>query len=334
MKEPITCSLTGHQWWKPFLGFLVLSVVIMVPLQTASNSMSEITDLRILLSSFSFILVLSVLLTLVQAAFTITLSRIALPLIAFRGKQFSFNGSAGEYVSLHLVCILLSLITFGFYLPWYYTRTMQYYVSHISYDGEAAKFEGRPGKLMKYYVLGLILPLLVLFIVFGVLLSTAIMYQTNNYPENAEKLFFLVGVVYIVFFILIIPFMYNLYKWFINISWKNLRFYWKTEFWGSFFFLVGQLLLSLVTLGIYLPAAILAIYKYFIDRTVIDRDGQPAGRFEFARERGGFAFLWGQILLSIVTVGIYLPWAYANILRYVLSHVTVDETPAELPQNY
>jgi uncharacterized membrane protein YjgN (DUF898 family) len=160
------------------------------------------------------------------------------------------------------------------------------------------------------------------------------MYQTNNYPENAEKLFFLVGVVYIVFFILIIPFMYNLYKWFVNISWKNLRFYWKTEFWGSFFFLVGQLLLSLITLGIYLPAGILAIYKYFIDRTVIDKDGQPAGRFEFARERGGFAFLWGQILLSIVTVGIYLPWAYANILRYVLSHVTVDETPAELPQNY
>ncbi|PKL06536.1 MAG: RIP metalloprotease RseP [Spirochaetae bacterium HGW-Spirochaetae-9] len=42
----------------------------------------------------------------------------------------------------------------------------------------------------------------------------------------------------------------------------------------------------------------------------------------------------GQILLSIITIGIYLPWAYANIMRYVFSHVSADDTPAELPQNY
>lgn len=334
MKEPISCSLTGHHWWKPFLGFVFLTIVIMVPLQTASNSMNGITDPGVVFSSLLFMLVLSCILTLIQAAFSIILSRIALPEISFRGKTFTFTGNVGEFVSLTLRCSLLLFITLGFYLPWYYSRIMQYYVSHITFDGEPARFEGTPGKLMKYFVLGLVLPLFFWVIAFGSIIAVATMYQMNNYPDIATSLFILSSVVYMSLFIIIIPFMYYLYKWFMNIAWKNLRFYWKTEFWGSFFFIIGQVFLIVITLGIYMPAGILAIWKYFIDRTVIDRDGQPAGRFVFTRERGGFGFLWGQILLSIVTIGIYLPWAYANILRYMLSHVTVDETPAELPQNY
>ena len=334
MKEPLSCSLTGHQWWKPFLGLIVLSIVIMIPVDTASKSMTGITDPGVLVSSVLFMLVLSGILSLIQAAFTIILSRISFPEISFRGKSFSFNGNVGEYVSLTLVCTLLLFVTLGFYLHWYYSRIMRYYVGHISYDGEPARFEGTPGKLMKYFVLGFVLPLFFWAIAFGTVVGIATLYQMNNSPDIARALFILSGVVYMLLFIIIIPFMYYLYKWFVNISWKNLRFYWKTEFWGSFFFVIGQLFLTIITLGIYMPAAILSIWKYFIDRTVVDQDGQPAGKFEFTRERGGFAFLWKQILLSLITIGVYLPWAYANIMRYVFSHVSVDDTPAELPQNY
>ncbi len=334
MKEPISCSLTGHHWWKPFLGFLFLTIVIMIPLQTASKSMSGIMDPGILLSSVLFMLVLSVVLSLVQAGFSIVLSRIAFPTISFRGKPFSFNGNVGEFVSLTLVCSLLTIITLGFYLPWYYTRVTRYFVSHCTYDGEPTRFEGTPRELLKYYILGLIIPLFLWAVAFGFVFTTASIYQMNNHTEIASSLFVLSGIVYMLLFIIIIPFMYYLYKWLVNISWKNMRFYWKTEFWGSFFFIIGQMMLAIITLGIYIPAGILAIWKYFIDRTVIDRDGQPAGRLVFTRERGGFWFLWVQLLLSLVTIGIYLPWAYANIIRYVLSHVAVEDTPAELPQNY
>jgi uncharacterized membrane protein YjgN (DUF898 family) len=37
----------------------------------------------------------------------------------------------------------------------------------------------------------------------------------------------------------------------------------------------------------------------------------------------GFLLMWGQGLLSLITAGIYYPWAMARVGRWVASHTSV-----------
>ena len=38
----------------------------------------------------------------------------------------------------------------------------------------------------------------------------------------------------------------------------------------------------------------------------------------------GFGLLWGQALLSIITIGFYLPWAYPKVARWILESTYYD----------
>lgn len=331
MKYPFSCSLTGYHWWKPFLGFFVLYLVLNTAIQNSMEVNSVVQNPSILISAILFMLVLTVILMLIEAFFYIMLYRIAFSHISFRGKSFSFTGRKGEFVSLMLVCSLLLIVTLGFYLPWFMTRLTRYIAGHIHYDNAPVQFEGTPKKLLKYYLLGFVLPFAIWFCSFVFIYALFIF---SGALATGERVVFMTSLSIVSMILIILPFIYYMYKWMVNFSWKNYRVFWNTSFWNSFFFLLGQMVLVVLTLGIYVPAFILSLLHYFVNRTVLEKEGQPAGRFEFTRERGGFAFFWGQILLSLVTIGIYLPWAYANILRYILSHTSVENTPAELPQNY
>jgi len=202
-------------------------------------------------------------------------------------------------------------------------------MAHVEYEGTPVRFEGKPAALFKYFILGLLLPLIAWVIAFSTVFVTATQYQQNNYTDIANTFFLLLGFVWLAIIPIIIPFFYYLYKWMVNFTWKGTTFSWNTNFWQSVFFITGQILLSIITLGIYIPGAMLSLWEHFAYRTVITKNGQPAGSFIFSRQPGGFAYLWKQILLSIVTLGIYTPWAYANSIRYFLNLTAVHSTEEE-----
>ena len=75
---------------------------------------------------------------------------------------------------------------------------------------------------------------------------------------------------------------------------------------------------TLITVGIYWPAAALRLYAYFVGRTVFERSGQRIGRLGFEGKIGkGFGLIWGQGLLCLITLGIYIPWGYSKVLRWI-----------------
>lgn len=331
MKHPFFCSLTGAHWWKPFLGFFYLSLILRIAIEDSANTTDAYQNESILVSAILFMLVLTVVLLLIEAFFYVILYRIAFSHIQFRGKSFSFTGSKGEFVSLMLVCALLLIGSLGFYLPWFMTRITRYIVGHIQYENTPIQFEGTPKKMLQYYLLGFLLPFTVWLFSFAFVYALSI---NTGFLATEEQIISLSLLAIGSMILFTLPFFYYLNKWKVNFSWKNYRVFWNTSFWNSIFFILGQLVLCVITLGLYGPMFLLSLIQYFVNRTVLEKEGQPAGHFEFTRERGGFAFFWGQILLSLITLGIFLPWAYANILRYVLSHTAIENTPAELPQNY
>lgn len=315
MKDMFSCTLEGKNWWKPFLGYIAILVYIQVQLVVIKQAYPAMTDTNTMLLSLAEILVT----TIVAAVFAILLMRIAIPTISIKGQHFSFAGTISEYVTIHLTGILLTVLTLGIYYPWYLRRITDYLAAQTSLGGSAFSFRGTGGKLFKYLFLAVFLPLLVWIILFAGIMYTI---SLTAYGPEALPLFISAGIVYFAIFIILAPGFYLLYKWYVHFEWKGQTIVWDTEFWPSVGVVAKEIALTVITLGIYWPAMAIKLYQYFLGKTVIRSEQTETGRFSFdGTAREGFGFLWGQVLLAIVTLGIYLPWAYANIMRWFVCKV-------------
>jgi uncharacterized membrane protein YjgN (DUF898 family) len=88
-----------------------------------------------------------------------------------------------------------------------------------------------------------------------------------------------------------------------------------------------QVFLTIITIGIYWPAMYINLYRYFAGKTILEVAEKEQARLGFdGKTSSGFALLWGQTLLSILTLGIYLPWAIANCIRFFVNNSWLENT--------
>lgn len=310
MKTYLNLALRGRDWWGAFLIFWVLFWVFYVPLLLVGRMSGWSREQPGLVVLLVVVCLLGII--VVTAVFSIVCMRIIVPKISVDGNSFGFHGSIGRYLWLSVSGILLSIVTLTVYLPWYLKRITAYVVSQVSFKGSTPEFLGRGGKLFKYLVLALWIPV-------AVLIALVVVFVGLNATNAANVSRALTPAVAVVELIVLVPWMYLTYKWYVNIRWNEVAIAWRTTFWASCGFILGQLLLTLITLSIYWPAATLRIYRYFSERTLLTNAGGVVGRLGFDGSIGkGFGLLWGQALLSIITLGIYVPWAYARIGRWLL----------------
>lgn len=321
MKQNFSCTLTGKDWWKPFVICVLLSLALMIPNQLASMNPSEVPAKA--LATFFFSLALEGLLVVVQAAFSVILMRIAFPKISLSGKALSFTGKAGEYAKINILGFVLSLITLGFYIPAYARKVTAYLAEHTECEGAKAAFRSKTGKLMKYYILALVLPIIACCVIFGIVIARASLAASSSVSGSYGSAMI---VFVLALFIALIPFIYLAYKWTINFAWKGITISWDTQFWASCGFILGQLCLLVITLGIAWPVVFVNVARYFAGRTVIRENGGEIGRLGFGGKAGkAFTLLWGQALLTVITFGIYMPWAYAACLKFFIDNAYFEE---------
>jgi len=255
-------------------------------------------------------------------AFTVLFLRIILGKLSLRGKSFSFKGKISTLLGITIKGTLLSIITLTIYLPWFIRKYSAYIVSEISFNEANPSFMGKGGKLFKYILLSVTLPFIAL-IALIVLLSFNDTLQKGTGHSFSAKISI---ILYVFAFIIFIPFIYLLYKWYINIQWRNKKIYLAAKFWNTCGYILGQVVLTVVSVGIYFPAAYIKIYRYFISRVrVFDgelEEGMPG--FDGSIKKG-FLLIWGQALLSVITVGFYLPWAYAKVGSWAASFTYYDD---------
>jgi len=68
----------------------------------------------------------------------------------------------------------------------------------------------------------------------------------------------------------------------------------------------------------------LKLYKYFAERTEAN-SAVANKKFGYDLESGkDFLFLWGQLLLTAITLGIWFPWAYSRINERVIGKTFVE----------
>jgi uncharacterized membrane protein YjgN (DUF898 family) len=319
MKKHFKCAITGAAWWKPFIAFVALTLAIMIPNELASLNPPDAPVKAF--ATLLLTLTLEGLLVVVQAAFSVILMRIAFPLVSIDEKPFAFTGKVGEYVKINIFGFLLCIVTLGFYIPAYARKIVAYLAAHTRRDGECASFLSKTGELMKYYLLALLVPVIAVCVLFAIIVvkSGYVSPVSGSYGPLTLAL-------YLVLLLAIIPFVYLAYKWTVNFGWRDVTISWNTRFGPSCAFIAGQIALVVVTLGILWPVAVVNIVRYFAGKTVIRKNGTEAGRLGFDGTRGkGFTLLWGQTLLTIITLGIYLPWAYANCARFFVNGTYFEE---------
>ncbi len=304
MKNYFKFNLTGNKLLPVWLIFLVLIIAPFgaIAFQLKDYHMQEdYQALYYILPSMLFLGIIAFLITFY-------LTRLFIEGIEYNGQSLVFKGNIGQFVGIFLLNLLLSIVTLGIYTPWMVKNIQKFFVDHSTYSANPFNFKGKGGELFVIVLVTVIVPISVL-VAFTVVFTLAAHAQ-NSWIAN--------GVYQVVSKFVMIPYMYFLYKWMMNVSYKSYSITWKTDAWEACGKIFVQMLLTIITLGIYYPMAIIKLYHYFVGKTVAISD-EKTKKFGYDMEpMADFLFLWGQSLLIIISLGIYYPWGACKMLERIM----------------
>lgn len=232
--------------------------------------------------------------------------------LTLSGEPFRFTGDARTYMTANLRWLLLTVLTAGFYGAWYARHYVSFLVERTYYRGHPFAFGSRPRRLFASVALTLVLPLGGFTGLWA--LSPQLFPAGGGLAATYGVLLYLLGT----------PFSYLVLKWVVELRWDGSRIYIHTEFPAAIAQILMQHVLTVASAGIYAPAAGLSLYRYFAERTaMVAQTGSKHVGFDGSILRG-FGYVWGQLLLCVLTAGLYLPWAYVGIVRRLLGGTFVE----------
>lgn len=242
------------------------------------------------------------LLVFIAFALTFYITKLTIENISLKDQSILFNGTFGKFIGTVLLGTFLSIITLGVYMAWFIRDIQRFFIDHSTYDSHALKFQGKGGKLFVILLLTIVVPMIILSIVLARFMVS------DSVPSTS-----MIMVQQLMIILIMIPYMYLVYKWMVNVDYKDFNISWKTDFWSSCGKIAIEVILSIITLGIYAPLAMLRLYKYFAERTFAESNEKTIGFGYDIDPLNDFFFIWGQTLLMIITLGIYYPWAFCKI---------------------
>ncbi len=301
-----------------FIPWLILEVLILVQSRRTETATASTASIILLLLLVAALFLLTVL-------FYIPILRKLVSAVFFDNEPFHFEGLIGRFFGLNLLGIFLTVITLGIYGPWYLTRICRYLVGVTSYKEQHLEFTGKGGRLLLIFLLTIVVPMIPLVLVQTRLDPTI---SASPLAMNPFQAFMLQLLALLIFFSVFAAYLYAIYRWFFsNLRYGDKVLSWNSRFWPSVSLIWVQMLLSFLTLGIYLPAAYIKVYRYLAGHTEIQAEQKQEGRLGFRGQTGrGFGLLWGQTLLSAVTLGVYAPWAMAKVGKWFLSNTYVESS--------
>lgn len=308
MKNYFGFKLIGKAFfplWLIFYFFVIVPYVIFI------IKMKEIPPTE---TPYLNIFIFLFLLILVFFFIHFYLTRIMIENITYKENPITFNGKFRQFVWLILKGILFSIITVFVYMPWFGRDIYRFFINNSSYEGESFVFQGKGRDLFFIIIVTLLIPVIVLTILMVKIFTIT--------PGEVSTSYMVIN--QILTCIIMIPYIYSVYKWTINIDFKNYKIKWETELMPSCKKIALEVLLSIITIGIYYPMAMVKLYAYFAKRTIA-QSGDLKRSFGFETDHtNDFLFIWGQTLLTIITVGIYSPWAICKIGTRILNRTYIE----------
>ncbi len=311
MKNYLNSTLTGLRLFPFFLIYLIATWLYVVALSSFATVSSELTQQEVLARTTNmllYIFIYLVVMLFIQYFFT----KLYIENIEYSGERLVCRCTFGGYLRIVLPGLLLSILTIGIYAFWLEARILRFFVNNTNYRGKSFQFNGLGSTLFGITIVAYLLPLILVAIIASFL------------PPQTGGLFY---------FLLLLPiasfYVYLLYRWIIDITINGITVRLKANhIINGAGYILGQLLLSIITLGFYFPAASIRIYHLFIRHSeLIQADGTPAPvRIGYTPcISKDYLYFLIQGILTILTLGIYGSWAVANIYRRILTRTYIEE---------
>lgn len=328
MKNYFDFTLTGRKlfpiWFLLIVLFIVPYIVLLATITNLqSGNMNSIFDAAntanaqpaATLPLYFFPCLIGLL--LVCYAIIYFLKKLLIEGVAYKDKSLVFDGTFGQYLGILLLGSFLSIITLGIYIPWFIRSLARFYIDHSALDSQKFKFMGKGNKLFVIFLFTLIIPL--------ILFSAAVILVTQFVDTvDSAPIFFFMVVGYVIELIILVPYIYLYYKWMVQVNYKEYSIRWETNFFSSCARIFFEILFSVITLGLYFPLAMIRLYRYFAGKTIA-ASGESKRRFGFDCDPfKDYIFILAQILLTVITLSIYYPWACCKIAKRLLSKTYLE----------
>ncbi|MFO0636207.1 MAG: DUF898 family protein [Nannocystaceae bacterium] len=207
------------------------------------------------------------------------------------GVRPNFQGTGGELFVTFLVGYLLTAVTLGIYMPWFYCKIANFVLSNTTLGptrrGDLRlEFTGKGGELFVTFLVGYLLTVITLFIYTPWFIAKLIKFFADNTSATAQD-----GTRY-------------------RLNFEGTG--------GELFvtFLVGSLL-TMITLYIYMPWFLCKLRKVIYSRLAILENEQPVGNLDFDGKGGQlFVTLLVGGLLCAITLYIYMPWFQVKMTKF------------------
>jgi len=106
----------------------------------------------------------------------------------------------------------------------------------------------------------------------------------------------------------------------VDFRYKDYLIRWDTEFFPATGKITIELIFAVITFGIYFPMAYIRLYRYFTEHTKSNVvSGIQISLGYEGDQFSDFLYTWGQILLTVITLGFYYPWAFSKIAQRVFT---------------
>jgi|GEM_PF-952577 len=252
-------------------------------------------------------------------------------------NKFAIKTEESSFVAFVLSNIVICIVTLGIYIPWAYKAIVDKIVTNTEYASNGRfSFRSKASTLFCFNIVCFLIALFILGSIIGVF--AFIIAGMKNGRGSSSFLFLLknIGILFlislfaliIVFFLVLLLFVVMrtfMLKWLGNLTYtsenKNRIYVMDINMKDAVFFTLGQTLLLCITIGFYSGAYMLNIYTYFSEH-IVEKDGDKnTGALGFKKPADkGAGYLLLQVILSIITVGFYTPFAWVSYARFFVNN--------------
>lgn len=311
MKNFFDFKLRGNEIFSYYLCIFIYLIIFLYTLIQFATVNSNITagvvpaD-TIVTKEFGMYIVGIFIYVITVLIFSFHITRESVQAVSYNGEELRFEGTLGEYLKIALLGFVLSIISLGVYVPWFYKNITDFYTKSTSYKNVKFRFNGSA------------LMLLLIIFIPSLILGVSNVFMALVIDSNPMMIWGYVLVMYLIISVMI----YLEYRWFLNLSYDDskIKMAMLNPILGSLY-IFKEFVLSIFTLGLYIPAAIIHISRFYINRLEeIDECNDVLAKFGTDLSiKEDFFYIFAQCLLCIITFGVYLPWTYANITRRIIN---------------
>jgi uncharacterized membrane protein YjgN (DUF898 family) len=189
---------------------------------------------------------------------------------SWRGLRFEFRGSVAEGYKVFLLWPLCAVLTLGLLVPFAHRQLSAYLRNNVHFGGMRASLAARPGEFYRIYFMAGLLIMTAPVVVLLLSLSTALGAGSVP-PVEAIWLFLLVAVLFYVVMLSVSPYLIARVQ---NLTWNRTtlgphRFRSELKPLRLIGVTLGNLLLTLFTLGLYRPFAAVRAARCRIDAVTL-----------------------------------------------------------------